>query len=41
MLNNEAYMNTGIQRSSSMPRFVKPHHAVGSQSEGKIQYKKT
>jgi pyruvate ferredoxin oxidoreductase beta subunit len=38
---NEAYMNTGIQRSSSTPRYADTTTtAVGSQSAGKIQYKK-
>jgi pyruvate ferredoxin oxidoreductase beta subunit len=38
---NEAYMNTGIQRSSSTPRFAETTTtAVGSQSAGKVQYKK-
>lgn len=38
---NEAYMNTGIQRSSSTPKFADTTTtAIGSQSNGKIQYKK-
>lgn len=38
---NEAYMNTGIQRSSSTPKFADTTTtAVGSQSNGKIQFKK-
>ena len=38
---NEAYMNTGIQRSSSTPRYADTTTtAVGSQSDGKTQYKK-
>ena len=38
---NEAYMNTGIQRSSSTPRFADATTSpVGSVSPGKIQNKK-
>lgn len=38
---NEAYMNTGIQRSSSTPRYADTTTtAVGAQSNGKLQYKK-
>ena len=38
---NEAYMNTGIQRSSSTPMFADTTtSAVGAASEGKQQYKK-
>lgn len=38
---NEAYMNTGIQRSSSTPKFADTTTtAIGSQSVGKQQYKK-
>jgi len=38
---NEAYMNTGIQRSSSTPRFADATTSpVGSKSPGKIQNKK-
>lgn len=38
---NEAYMNTGIQRSSSTPRFADATTSpVGSNSPGKIQNKK-
>lgn len=38
---NEAYMNTGIQRSSSTPRFADATTTpVGRQSYGKIQQKK-
>jgi len=38
---NEAYMNTGIQRSSSTPRYADTTTtAIGSQSIGKLQYKK-
>ncbi len=38
---NEAYMNTGIQRSSSTPRFASATTTpVGSQSNGKLQNKK-
>lgn len=38
---NEAYMNTGIQRSSSTPRFADATTSpVGSSSPGKIQNKK-
>ncbi|MEA4922712.1 MAG: thiamine pyrophosphate-dependent enzyme [Eubacteriaceae bacterium] len=38
---NEAYMNTGIQRSSATPRFADATTTpVGSQSSGKIQNKK-
>jgi pyruvate ferredoxin oxidoreductase beta subunit len=38
---NEAYMNTGIQRSSSTPRFADATTSpVGSQSAGKPQNKK-
>lgn len=38
---NEAYMNTGIQRSSATPRFADATTTpVGSQSYGKIQNKK-
>ena len=38
---NEAYMNTGIQRSSSTPLYADTTtSAVGSASEGKQQYKK-
>jgi len=38
---NEAYMNTGIQRSSSTPRYADTTTtAIGSQSIGKPQYKK-
>lgn len=38
---NEAYMNTGIQRSSSTPRFADATTTpVGSASNGKIQNKK-
>lgn len=38
---NEAYMNTGIQRSSSTPMFADTTtSAVGSKSDGKIQAKK-
>jgi len=38
---NEAYMNTGIQRSSSTPKYADTTTtATGSQSDGKVQYKK-
>jgi len=38
---NEAYMNTGIQRSSSTPRFTDATTSpVGSEIQGKIQNKK-
>ncbi|MDR0595949.1 MAG: pyruvate ferredoxin oxidoreductase, partial [Clostridiales Family XIII bacterium] len=38
---NEAYMNTGIQRSSSTPLYADTTTtAVGSKSDGKLQYKK-
>lgn len=38
---NEAYMNTGIQRSSSTPRFADATTTpVGKQSYGKVQQKK-
>ncbi|HKK96304.1 MAG TPA: thiamine pyrophosphate-dependent enzyme [Anaerovoracaceae bacterium] len=38
---NEAYMNTGIQRSSSTPRFADATTSpTGSQSYGKVQNKK-
>ncbi|MCL2201998.1 MAG: thiamine pyrophosphate-dependent enzyme, partial [Oscillospiraceae bacterium] len=38
---NEAYMNTGIQRSSSTPKFAEVSTApVGSVLPGKMQYKK-
>ncbi|MDR1067752.1 MAG: pyruvate ferredoxin oxidoreductase [Clostridiales Family XIII bacterium] len=38
---NEAYMNTGIQRSSSTPLYADTTtSAVGSKSDGKIQFKK-
>ncbi|NCC67952.1 MAG: pyruvate ferredoxin oxidoreductase [Clostridia bacterium] len=38
---NEAYMNTGIQRSSSTPRFARTTTtAVGSARQGKLQNKK-
>lgn len=38
---NEAYMNTGIQRSSSTPRFASATTTpAGSQSTGKVQNKK-
>ena len=38
---NEAYMNTGIQRSSSTPLYADTTTtAVGSKSDGKPQYKK-
>lgn len=38
---NEAYMNTGIQRSSSTPLFADTTtSAVGSKSDGKPQFKK-
>jgi pyruvate ferredoxin oxidoreductase beta subunit len=38
---NEAYMNTGIQRSSSTPQFADTTtSAVGSKSDGKQQFKK-
>jgi pyruvate ferredoxin oxidoreductase beta subunit len=38
---NEAYMNTGIQRSSSTPQYADTTtSAVGSKSDGKPQYKK-
>ncbi|MDR3296305.1 MAG: pyruvate ferredoxin oxidoreductase [Clostridiales Family XIII bacterium] len=38
---NEAYMNTGIQRSSSTPIFADTTtSAIGSKSDGKIQFKK-
>ena len=38
---NEAYMNTGIQRSSSTPKFAEVSTApVGSVMPGKLQYKK-
>lgn len=38
---NEAYMNTGIQRSSSTPRFADATTSpVGKESPGKIQNKK-
>lgn len=38
---NEAYMNTGIQRSSSTPRFARTTTtAVGSVRKGKLQNKK-
>jgi pyruvate ferredoxin oxidoreductase beta subunit len=38
---NEAYMNTGIQRSSSTPRYADTTtSAVGPESDGKPQYKK-
>ncbi|MBI2864052.1 MAG: pyruvate ferredoxin oxidoreductase [Chloroflexi bacterium] len=38
---NEAYMNTGIQRSSSTPRWAwTTTTAVGAQSQGKQEYKK-
>lgn len=38
---NEAYMNTGIQRSSSTPRFADATTTpVGTQSYGKVQNKK-
>lgn len=38
---NEAYMNTGIQRSSSTPKYADTTTtAVGSQSDGKVQFKK-
>ena len=38
---NEAYMNTGIQRSSSTPRFAKATTSpVGSAIPGKLQNKK-
>ena len=38
---NEAYMNTGIQRSSSTPKYADTTTtAVGSQSSGKVQCKK-
>ena len=38
---NEAYMNTGIQRSSSTPRYADTTtSAIGSESFGKVQSKK-
>jgi pyruvate ferredoxin oxidoreductase beta subunit len=38
---NEAYMNTGIQRSSSTPLYADTTtSAVGSKSNGKVQFKK-
>lgn len=38
---NEAYMNTGIQRSSSTPKYADTTTtAAGSFSDGKVQYKK-
>lgn len=38
---NEAYMNTGIQRSSSTPRYADTTtSAIGSESFGKVQTKK-
>ncbi len=38
---NEAYMNTGIQRSSATPKYANTTTtAVGSCSDGKVQYKK-
>ncbi len=38
---NEAYMNTGIQRSSSTPRFARTTTtAVGTERQGKLQTKK-
>jgi len=38
---NEAYMNTGIQRSSSTPRFTEATTSpVGSEIQGKVQNKK-
>ncbi|MDR3073081.1 MAG: pyruvate ferredoxin oxidoreductase [Clostridiales Family XIII bacterium] len=38
---NEAYMNTGIQRSSSTPQYADTTtSAVGSKSDGKPQFKK-
>lgn len=38
---NEAYMNTGIQRSSSTPKYAETTTtAVGSESNGKVQTKK-
>jgi pyruvate ferredoxin oxidoreductase beta subunit len=38
---NEAYMNTGIQRSSATPIFAETTtSATGSESDGKLQYKK-
>jgi len=38
---NEAYMNTGIQRSSSTPKYADTTTtATGSRSDGKVQYKK-
>jgi pyruvate ferredoxin oxidoreductase beta subunit len=38
---NEAYMNTGIQRSSSTPIYADTTtSATGSQSDGKLQFKK-
>ncbi len=38
---NEAYMNTGIQRSSSTPKYANTTtSAIGSQSNGKVQVKK-
>ena len=38
---NDAYMNTGIQRSSSTPKYADTTTtAVGAESVGKVQYKK-
>ncbi len=38
---NEAYMNTGIQRSSSTPKYADTTTtAIGRQSDGKVQFKK-
>ena len=38
---NEAYMNTGIQRSSSTPLYTDTTtSAIGAESDGKLQYKK-
>lgn len=38
---NEAYMNTGIQRSSSTPRYANTTTSpAGSKSSGKVQFKK-
>jgi len=38
---NEAYMNTGIQRSSATPRYADTTTtATGSESAGKVQFKK-
>ena len=38
---NEAYMNTGIQRSSATPKYADTTtSAVGSKSNGKLQFKK-